>query len=352
MTNDWNPRNHILALTHRWYLIVLCFLAGALLGWGASQTVPPSYRAELDLYVGINAYRGPRDRYILSVAQDDFENVGDYKNWQMEQLNTLARQDVFLADTLDRLVQTDDRWGDISVKMLHDMLKGSWRNAGRWHLTAETPQRDMAVQAVESWAVVIAERVNAAIDHARQVVALDSSLAAISDELVLLEQRSQTLSQVNKNLQAIRQDLDNLDQDERLDSLTRWDMFAQASRAAGWNSGWGAALDDFPAPDALPADYALWLDRTLSIVAADLEALPAQIDSLEVQHAAAAAAYADEAEKSLALSANMSLETSAEVAPQVEVVRPSSLLMLVGGFLGVLFWLLWELARATQDGEK
>jgi len=56
-------------------------------------------------------------------------------------------------------------------------------------------------------------------------------------------------------------------------------------------------------------------------------------------------------EKSLGLSAGMELEKSDEVPPQVEDVRPSGTLMLVGGFLAVVVWLLFGLARLSYRGE-
>lgn len=351
MNTSWRLRNFLLALTQRWYLVALTFLIGAFLGWGVSQLSLSTYRADLDLYAGLNAYRQPRDRFILSVAQDDFENVDDYKHWQMEQLNTLALQDDFLLDTLERLRQTDSRWNDVSPDELKTKLRGSWRNAGRWHLTAETRTREMAIQAVETWAAVIDERVNAALEHARQVVALDTRQVRTADEITALERRQQTLTQVQTRLESMQSDLEQLPQDQPLDSLARWNLLAQASRAADWGAGWQAALEAFPAPDETPSAYLRWIERILTLIAADLEALPAQLERLEAQYDDLAEEYARAAEKSLALSPNLSVEAPEQVDPEVEVVRPVNTLMLVGGILGVLTWLLWELARFSRESE-
>lgn len=352
MNTSWRLRNFLLALTQRWYLVAITFLIGAFLGWGASQLWPSTYRADLDLYAGLNAYRQSRDRFILSIAQDNFENIDDYKHWQMEQLNTLALQDDFLLDTLERLRQTDARWNDISPDELKIILRGSWRNAGRWHLTAETQQREMAIQAVETWAAVIDERVNTAIEHARQVVAVDTRQVRMAEEIESLEGRQQTLMQVQANLETMQTDLEKLPQNQSLDSLTRWELLAQASRAADWGAGWQAALEAFPAPDERPSAYLRWTERILALIAADLEALPAQLERLEAQYDELAEEYAQAAEKSLALSPNLSVETPEQVDPQVEAVRPANTLMLVGGILGVLAWLLWELARFSRESES
>ncbi len=352
MNTSWRLRNFLLALTRRWYLVALTFLVGALLGWGASQLWPSTYRADLDLYAGLNPYRESRDRFILSIAQDDFENIDDYKHWQMEQLNTLALQDAFLLDTLERLRQIDARWNDVSAGELKSILRGSWRNAGRWHLTAESHQRDLAIQAVETWAAVIDERVNTALEHARRVIAVDTRQVRMADEIESLEGRQQTLIQVQTKLEAIQSDLEQLPQTQPLDSLARWDLLAQASRAADWGAGWQAALDAFPAPDETPSAYLRWTERILALIAADLDALPDQLERLEAQYAELAEEYAQAAEKSLALSPNLSVETPEQVDAQVEVVRPANTLMLVGGLLGLLAWLLWELARFSRESES
>jgi hypothetical protein len=149
----------------------------------------------------------------------------------------------------------------------------------------------------------------------------------------------------------MQSDLEQLPQDQPLDSLARWDLLAQTSRAADWGAGWQAALEAFPAPDETPSAYLRWIERILTLIAADLETLPAQLERLETQYDDLAEEYARAAEKSLALSPNLSVEAPEQVDSQVEVVRPVNTLMLVGGILGVLTWLLWELARFSRESE-
>ncbi len=351
MTNEWNLRDIIFTLTHRWYVIAVCFLVGALLGWGASKLLPPLYRADLDLYVGINAYRGPRDRYIVQIVQDELRKLDDYKNWQMEQLNGLALTDDFLLDTLERLQAKDGHWLDVSVEELFHQLRGSWRNAGRWHLAAEASTPELAIQAVENWAEVIDERMNEGIIHARQLVATDTSLVSTADELTDYLVRYRTLSQVKSDLDDARLALAEYSPDEPWGAYDHWRLISQTTRAADWDPGWGAVLDAYPAPQALPADYLLWVTRALVMVESDLEVLPARIEYLEELHDVLAGQYAEEAEKSLGLSAALDIEISEEVSPQVEDVRPSGSLMLVGGFLTVIVWLLIGLVRLTLRRE-
>ncbi|MBL7163397.1 MAG: hypothetical protein ISS57_12385 [Anaerolineales bacterium] len=351
MSNEWNLRDIIFTLTHRWYVIAVCFLVGALLGWGASKLLPPLYRADLDLYVGINAYRGPRDRYIVQVVQDELRKLDDYKNWQMEQLNGLALTDDFLLDTLERLRAKDAYWLDVSVEHLFYQLRGSWRNAGRWHLAAEASTPELAIQAVESWAEVIDERMNDGIIHSRELVAIDTSLVSTADELTDHLVRFQALSQVKSDLEDARPVLEDNPPDEPWGAYDHWRLISQTTRAADWDPGWGAVLDAYPAPQALPAEYLLWMARALAMVESDLEVLPERIEYLEALHETLSEQYAETAEKSLGLSAAMDIDLSEEVSPQIEDVRPSGSLMLVGGFLTVIAWLLIGLARLTYRGE-
>jgi hypothetical protein len=351
MNEEWSLREYILNLMHRWYVIAAFFLAGALLGWLASLLWPPLYRAHMDLYLGINAYRGPRDRYIVNVAQDELSSLDDYKNWQMEQVNILAFDDQFLADTLERLQAEDEYWDAKTTEDLYFNLHGSWRNAGRWHLTAEFGQQNASIQAVETWAQVIDERLSEAILHSRQVVILDTSMVAIVDQLTDLQVRQGALVQVEANLETARQELDAGSADEPWGPFSQWHLLSQATLASDWNPGWVDLLEAYPASDAFTNEYLVWVARAISLVEADLDVLPAQIASMETEYDALAEQYTEEVAQSRALSAAMDIDLPADISPQVELVRPSSTLMLVGGILAVLANLLFEIVRISR-GEK
>jgi len=278
------------------------------------------------------------------VAQDEFRNLDDYKNWNMAQLNEMVRGDEFLIDTLAVLQAKDSYWLDFTPADLHPMLRGSWRNAGRWHLAAEAASPEHADQLVQAWAVVIDARVNEAISHARQVVALDTRMVPLAAELAEMEIRQELLAQIDLNLSKLRQDVEATDQ---VDAYTRSLILAQAARAADWGAGWSLLLEAIPAPGADSAEVLAWLDDFRALIQADLDDLPARADALEAQYDELAADYTREAELSLALSANLSLGLPEEIAPTVEDVRPAGLLMLVGGFIALLIWLLFALARST-----
>jgi len=350
MTKEWYLRDFILDLSQKWYLIVVCFAVGSLIGWGAGLLWPPVYRAGIDLYVGLNPYRALRDRYVAGAAQDEFRNIDDYKNWQMEQLNTLISGDAFLTDTLERLQVEDQAWKGTSVIELGTMLRAGWRNAGRLHLTAEALHPAIAQQAVTVWGQVIDERTHEAIEHARQVIAFDSTLTALAEQQTALELRSLALERAQENLLKFQGDWDHNSSDSILTSFEYWQLTAYAVHSADRSVGWENALEAQPPVDAELSSHQNWLQNVLSLIANDLSILPNQIALLKTQHTAVAAQYAREAELSLALSATLDIEMPAGEIASAEVVRPISLLMLIGGFLGMLSWLFWKLARFSYQG--
>ena len=197
---------------------------------------------------------------------------------------------------------------------------------------------------MRAWAVVIDVRVNEAISHARQVVALDTRMVPLAAELAEMQIRQELLAQIDLNLSELRQDVEAVDQ---VDAYARGLILAQVARAADWGAGWSLLLEAIPAPGADSVEVLAWLDDFRAVIQAELADLPARSEMLETQYDELADAYARQAELSLALSANLSLGLPEEIAPTVEDVRPAGLLMLVGGFIALLLWLLFALARST-----
>jgi len=352
MTKELYFRDFIRDLSQKWYLIVVCFAVGSLIGWGAGFLWLPFYRADIDLYVGINPYRSLRDRYVAETAQDEFRNIDDYKNWQMEQLNTLATQDAFLVDTLGRLQVHDQAWDETSVAELRTLLRGSWRNAGRWHLSAEAQHPVIAQQAVTVWGQVINERIHEALEHSRQVVALDSQLTALAEQETALELHSIVLERAQANLLEIQVDWDDRSVDSVLPSFEYWQVMSYAAQSADRRLGWENALEAQPAADAELSNHQDWLQSVLTLIENDISILPDKIQFLAEQHADVAAQYALEAKLSLGLSANMDIQLLTDEVTSVEVVRPTKLFMLLGGFIGILVWLLWKIARFSYQGAE
>ena len=341
--NTWNLRDQIITITHRWYVLAACFLVGGLLGWGIVSILPAPYRASIDLYVGIAPHVSP-------AVQSEFRNIDDYKNWQMDQLETLAFTDDFLSETLATLQNLDPDWNKATVPDLRQTLNISWRNAGRLHLAAESNNAEQASQAVEIWGRVIVDRVGAALSSAGEAALIDSQLQAINaahTESLLHQQR---LSDARAALSAWQDRLDVIP-DNQLDVLDRWQLQDTVSRAADWSVTWATLLERIPAPEADPAKYIPWLERILHTIDTDLAALSGEIAALDEQRRELEPAYLLAVELSLALSANMTVERVSAAPPLLEPVRQPETAALVGGALGVLVYLIWSLVAASRKIE-
>ncbi len=348
--NSWNPRDEILSAAHRWYWMVASFLLGALLGWLVSYIWPAPYRATVDLYVGLNAYRATRDLYIAQVAQEEFRNLDDYKNWQMRQLNSLALSDEYLAETLARLQARDSDWGRLDVPTFRAMLAITWRNTGDWHFSVKMDDPENATQAVSVWAQVVTEKVNDAVSAARQMVRIDSDLNAVSQALVLAETRQRTLSQSKSMLAECEKKLEAAPGDQPLSPLDHWNLLSIAATASQLNMGWNSVLDAAPGLGGLPKDYLDWLLQVNALIETELALLPQEIAALQDQHTTLAADYERAADQSRALSANMEVDKIKDEEPRVVRLQPVGSLLIIGGVLGVLLLIFGWLVQATRKG--
>ena len=303
--NTWKLRDEILKATHRWYLIVACFLAGALIGWGISYICPSPYRATIDLHLGLNAYRSPYDGYIASVAQQEFRMVDDYKNWQLSHLNDLVLTDDFMEETLRRLRVQDTSWDDVTTHQLRVYFRGVWRNVGVWHLVAEGRDADSMSRAVEVWSDVIVEFVGDAIEHSKNVVALDIHMTALSETQINLETRQEILVYVASALSNWQDEVVSLPADQPVSSQTHWDILALVTQAADWNLGWDAALEGVPALGSPAQDYADWLEFVTILVDQELQALSIEIEAVEQQRQETETEYKQETVQSRALASTL-----------------------------------------------
>jgi hypothetical protein len=353
--NTWSLRDQILEITHRWYLVLAFVLSGALLGWGFSNIVPSPYRATLDLYVGLNAYRSPYDTYAESLSGQTFRLVDDYKSWQMEQLNELVVSDEFIGDTLSLLQAQDPGWQAVSVSEFRSMVSVLWRNPGEWHLVVQAGDPDLAVQAVEAWGAVIVENVNAAVDHSKQVVSLDIRMTTLAQARIRKELRQEALTFVRDKLSGWREDLSKRSPDQPVPSIDHWELLGLISQVAEWGPAWDRLLDSAPAAGSFPEAYLPWLDSILSTINDELAIIPGQVTKLEEEFKEFETQYRDETAGSYGLASTLVVDRIKDQPPRVALVRPQATMSLVGGAIGFLVWVLWvfrEIERRNQEDNQ
>lgn len=346
MNRHWVLRDEYYRLFHRWPTMAAFFALGCLLGWLLAYLWPASFKASRDVYVGLNAYRTYSDTNFLALAKPRYSNIDNYHYWQMNELNTFLSMDDLLQEALLELQAQDTYWDSVDVSEIRDLLDTDWRTAGEWSLSVSHPDQARAEQALEVWSDVAVERARSAVSSARSTIVIDQELEQAVEELFAARQRQQALGASQTNLQDWLEQSAGSPPDQPLPPIERWRVFSAATSLALDDPAWRAILESQPAADAPPEAYRSWIAQVLLQIDLELADLPRHIAMLEEERAVLEEKYSSESANSLSLSPNLEIEQFGPVSSQI--VRPATTLVLVGGFIGLLSWLLIELVRITR----
>lgn len=347
-TYEWSFRDEVLRATHRWHLIVLVCLAGALVGWLFSLLWPSPHRATKELFVGLNVTRSADDRNAAERAGLPFTSVNDYKNWQMSSLNSAIYMDSILDETLSRLRMVDPYWQSVSRQDLAGMLHVYWRNAGKWRLVAEHDDPLHAAQAVIAWQDVVVEQVHAAVAQAQNALLLGDELKSVTDEKTRATSQMAALAQIRDELQAWQTTLAGSQAEPALSESERL-LLQQTLDQAGQSAAWQALAAAFPLSGSRNEDYTDWIEGALQLLNAQIEVLQQRIDVTGRRQPELAALYTTAADQSLGLSAELLVQKISDRKLEQTIVRPTGVAMLVGAGVGLILWaLVWLLAPALR----
>jgi hypothetical protein len=346
MNRFWNLRDEYYRLFHRWPTMVAFFALGCLLGGLLAYLWPSYFKASREVYVGLNAYRTYSDASFLALAKPRYANIDNYHYWQMNQLNTILVMDPLLQETLDELCALDPYWESMDISEFRRLLDTDWRTAGAWSLNVSHPDKARALQALEIWSNIAIKRVESAVSSARTTFMIDQELEQAAEDLFAAQQRQQSLTASQTNLQDWLEHSITLPQDQPLSPVERWRVFSATSALALDDLAWRAILESQPEVDALPDSYRDWISQVLGQIDLELSALLPRITALERERAALEEKYSTQSDLSLGLSPNLEIEQFGLASSRV--VRPTSTLTLVGGFVGLLLWLLVELVKITR----
>jgi hypothetical protein len=349
MNRFWNLRDEYYRLLHRWPAAVAAFAVGCLLGLLAAYLWPAYFRASRQVYVGLNAYRTYSDTNFLALAKPRYSNIDNYHYWQMNQLDTVLLMDALLQETLDELRRSDAYWENVDVAGFRDLLDTEWRTAGEWTLIVSHPDQARAQQALEVWSDLAVQRVQRAVGAARQVIFIDQEIEQAAKNLFVARQRQQALSAARMNLEGWLERAAGLPEDQPLPPLERWQVYSFATSLALGNPPWRAILESQPAAEAPPDAYRRWVETVLQQLDLELAALPPQIAALEQERAALEGEYTAESGLSLSLSPNLEIERFGPVSARL--VRPTTTMILIGGFVGFLAYLLLELVGISRRAQ-
>jgi hypothetical protein len=342
----WTLRQELYIAFHRWPVIVACLLLGSLVGGVISLALPSYFKAIAQVYVGLNPYRAFSDARFLAVARPKYSNIDDYKDWQMSQLESAIYLDEFMQATLENLRAADPYWQDFNVDELSSLLEADWRSAGTWSLIAKHPDPTRATQAVTAWSDVVMQRVNEAIDSAREAIRVDQELQSVADERVALSLQRRELQSTTANLNKWKERITELPSGSSLDRIARWEILSQIARVAQFNPAWSIILESEPTPESQSKDYTEWIDAATLLINEDRAAIQEQLSSLDGRKTTLEEDFQAASEASLGLSPNLEVESIERLDP--ERVRPTRTLVLIGGLVGLLAWVWLSLARIRQ----
>lgn len=349
MKRDWLLRDEYYRLLHRWPAMLAFFALGCLLGWLFAFVWPAHYKASRQVYVGLNAYRMYSDTNFLALAKPRYSNIDNYHYWQMNQLDTILVMDALLQQTLDELRLLDPYWENQTLQDLRDLLDTDWRTAGEWSLSVTASDPAHARQALEVWSEVALKQARSAVASARDTFMIDQELEQAANALFAAQQRFQALNASRSRLQDWLEQSAGLPQDQPLSPAERWQIFSAATSLALDNPVWKAILASQPPADAQTQAYRSWIEQVLQQIDRELADLPGRIAALEEQRDGLKEKYSAASANSLSLSPNLEIQQLGTV--NTLVVRPATTLILVGGGIGLLLWLLVELIGITRRAQ-
>jgi hypothetical protein len=345
---EWSLREEIINAFHNWPVIVASILGGALLGLLVAFLIPAPYRASTDIAVLINPYRTVEDRYNAAYTNFEFRNPDDYKHWQMSQLNTLVYSDEYIEETLRRLRTQDQAWNDVSHADLSNMLTVAWRNAGRWMLSAETDNQQMAAEALEAWKSVILEKVNASIDQSKKLYQIDLDLRAITTAQLKNQEQQLSLEASLETIKEMSEELGQDSSDQPLDPVVRSRLLQSVAQSAELNAGWRTVFETFPVEGAPTSEYQNWIDLAIAALEQGIQTNTQQSALLDRDRLDKTAEWQAGLEAGKGLAATLQVEELAKKAPKIQQILSTSLAMLVGALLGLIVWLFVILIRITR----
>jgi len=247
---------------------------------------------------------------------------------------------------LEQLRTEDPYWNNVQPDELRRTLDVEWRTAGEWTLVAEAPEAGRAEQSVRAWSRVILARVAAAVEAARETITLDEEILARARARGEAELRLDRLESAAGSLQAWAAGAGDLPGDRPLPEMERWSLLAIVSQVTDLSPGWQAVLERQPVIESPPDDYLRWVEEIEAYIERETVLIEERMAALEAEIAELEERFEETSDRSLAFSPNLEIEPLREVPAQA--LRPYSLLVLIGGLVGLLSFVVLRLAQITR----
>ncbi|MFO8036767.1 MAG: hypothetical protein R6U57_09115 [Anaerolineales bacterium] len=335
----WTVREKTILLINRWYLIFLTFLISAGLAWGVMHLWPPQHKASMTVYVGINMSRVFDVSSMATYAKTEPFNVDDYKNWHLSQLESIARSEEVADAALTHLREVDPYWKDITTQQFQDMQYVAWRDMGTWRLTIDNPHPERAEQGVREWSSVFVAQVSNFASKAVSAFKLDGKLRAVNAQQVQLETGISEMRSVEEELSAFRSDIEEMDPDQTLEPILRWQLWGLAAGFADHSPLWTEILEEFPGAEEENSAYIAWIDDLLRVFSVEKEIKRDSLEKLGEEEDLLTERFVEEVQNSKGLSPALTIE---KASPKVTKSSnyPDAIVALLGGTIGVMAYLI------------
>jgi len=346
MNRYWNLREELYQTLHRWPVMLLSILVGALFGLGLSWLWPAHYRATSELYIALNPYRKFEDTIFEALANPKYSNLDNYQYWQMSQLQGAIYLDSFLQPTLDKLRQQDPYWNNVDIASLRNMLSDEWRTTGVWSMIANHSNAKLAEQAAQAWSKISMTKIAECVEAARRTFMVDQKMQSASDERLQASIRQKELMAAGEALQKWLDERKDVDPDKPIAANARWELLALVSGLAKFTPGWMQILDNQPPEDAALWVYQEWIAQLKPYIEQEIAAMGERVVQMDSERITLAQKFAIEQRASLSFSPNIEVQKRLDRA--TKVIRPTSTMIMVGAMIGFLAWLIAQLVRISN----
>lgn len=336
----WSFREEILRLVSRWQILLLFIVAGGLLGYLGSLVFPTSYRAEADLYVGIDVRRVGEMAHVIPLAEKEPLNLEDYKNWQLKQVADIASSDAIFEETLLVLRENNPAWENETVEEFRGRTDIYWYDAGTWHMQVTHPRSALAVEAVKTWRDVAQSYLEDLIAHGEIAAQYENELRPLIEVMTDIKHEIAALTVFLDRAREQQTVLEDFPSGEALDIETRQAILTWLENVRDDDRNtWDPPLESFPGEEAPVEDYLAWFEDAVFSAEDAREIAREEQVLLEPERDQLLERYHGAQDDSLGLSANIQLELTSR-KPRTEPARSTGTVTLVSGFLGLLTWLV------------
>lgn len=159
MENETAPGDHFDRLIQFWWVLVVCMVLGAGIGWLIHLTQPSIYEAKSTISVAIN--------YAETGFMTDLE-----EDHALSVVGEAILSDDVIKDLRQRL-ETDAPVDQIRTSLFAE------REGYRWVLRARAPSREEAVRISEAWSDAALESLDQSLIHAQNALILSRQISSL-----------------------------------------------------------------------------------------------------------------------------------------------------------------------------